>query len=218
MIITHVGKFGDFIPSLIIPNYYYKKGGEKTTFILSSWFKSIVGLEEFLMLQDFTEKVIFDSYVPENFSLGGQPYKFKPESLTDEKYYNLGIPGFPMTYLGYIYAEHSGLEFDTDIDLKFIDENFPMELRGLNVHTYFHEERWDKDRYDVRFNKMLPEEGYVAIDISKPLLHNLNLVHYSKKNVFYPNGFSVLVDLCKIKYGIVNSSVNPNVYYLNFPS
>ena len=41
MIITHCGKFGDFIPSLVIPNYYYKNTNEKKTFILSSWFKSI---------------------------------------------------------------------------------------------------------------------------------------------------------------------------------
>jgi hypothetical protein len=65
---------------------------------------------------------------------------------------------------------------------------------------------------------MLPQEGYIAIDIFKPLLHNLNLVYYSKNNLFYPNGFSVLVDMCKIQYKIINSSVNPNVYYLNFPN
>ena len=52
MILTHCGKFGDFIPSLVIPNYYYKNNNEKTTFILSSWFKSIKGLEEFLMLYE----------------------------------------------------------------------------------------------------------------------------------------------------------------------
>ena len=218
MILTHVGKFGDFIPSLTISNYYYKNNGEKTTFILSNWFKSIVGLEDFLLLQDFTEKVIFDSYVPENFNMGGQPYKFKPESLIDEVYYNLGMSGFPTRYLGQNYAEDSNLKYDTDMDLKFIDENFPIELRNLDVYSHFHEERWDKDRYEVRFTKLLPEEGYIPIDINKPLLYNLNLVHYSKNNLFYPNGFSVLVDMCKIQYKIINSSVNPNVYYLNFPN
>ena len=49
MILTHAGKLGDFFPSLIISNHYYKNENEKTTFILSNWFKSIVGLEEFLM-------------------------------------------------------------------------------------------------------------------------------------------------------------------------
>lgn len=218
MILTHVGKFGDFIPSLIIPNYYYKTNEEKTTFILSKWFENIVGLKEFLLLQDFTEDVIFDPYMPENFSLGGQPYKFVPISLQNEKYYNLGLNGFPTTYLGKIYAEEYGLKYDTDIKLKFVDDNFPNELRGLKVHSHFHEDRWDKDRYDVRFNELLPNSGSIALDITKPLLHNLNIVYYSQSNVFYPNGFSVLLDICGIQYNIVNSSVNTGVYYLNFPS
>lgn len=216
MILTHTGKFGDFIPSLTISNYYFKNENEKTTFILANWFKSIVGLEEFLMLQDFTEKVIFDSYNPENFDMGGQPYKFKPESLNDEKYYNLGMRCFPTKYLGELYAEEYNLNYDKDINLKFLDENFPEEYRNLNVYSHFVEDRWDKDRYEVRFTKLLPEAGYIPLDINKPLLHNLNVVYYSNDNLFYPNGFSILLDLCKIKYGFVNGSVNPSVYYLNF--
>ena len=215
MILTHTGKLGDFIPSLVIPNYYYKHENKKTTFILSKWFKVINGLEEFLLLQDFTEKVVFDSYVPENWDMGGQPYRFKPESLNDEEYYNLGMWKFPNEYLGKVYADEHDLKCDTDISLKYLDNNFPNQFRGLNVHTYFHEERWDKDRYDVRFNELLPKSGYIPIDINKPLLFNLNLIHYSNNNYFYPNGFSVLVDICNIKCNIINSSVNGDVYYLN---
>lgn len=215
MILTHVGALGDFIPSLTISNYYYKNENEKTTFILSDWFKKFVGLEEFLMLQDFTEKVVFDPHVPDKFNLGNQPYKFKPVSLTDEKYYNLGMGRFPNCYLGKLYAEEYDLKYDTDIDLKFIDENFPMEYRGLGLYSHFHEDRWDKEHYEIRFNKLYPESGLIPIDINKPLLFNLNMVYYAKSCVFYPNGFSVLVDMCKIKYDIVMASVNPSVYYIN---
>lgn len=215
MIITHCGKFGDFAPCLIIPNYYYKNKNEKTTFILSSWFKSIKGIEEFLLMQDFTEKVIFDKFLPDNFSQGAQPYKFKPESLNDEEYFNLGIGGFPNKYLGILYAEEHGLNYDLDINLKFIDENFPEELKNKKTYTHFYDERWDKDRYEVRFTEGLPSEGYESFDPSNSLLHNLNLCYYSSSSVFYPNGFSVLADLCKIDYHLINGSVNPSVYYLN---
>jgi len=215
MIITHCGKFGDFSPCLVIPNYYYKEKKEKTTFILSSWFKSIKGLDEFLLLQDFTEKVIFDPYLPDNFDLGAQPYKFKPESVSDEEYYNLGMWTFPGKYLGELYAEEHNLKFDLDINLKFVDDNFPQELRNKKMHTHFYEERWDKDSYVVRFNELLPNDGYEPFDLNKSLVHNLNLAHYASSAVYYPNGFSVLSDICKINYELVNGSVNPSVYYLN---
>jgi hypothetical protein len=216
MILTHVGKFGDFLPSLIIPNYYYKNENEKTTFILSNWFKSIIGIEEFLMNQDFTEKVIFDPHMPTNFDMGGQPYKFKPVSIQDEVYYNLGLGGFPQKYLGEIYAEEHGLKFDKDINLKYIDEDFPEEYRNLKVYSYFHDDRWDRDRYEVHFTKGLAENhGFTPLDITKPLLHNLNVVHYSSENGFYPNGFSVLLDICNVNFSLVNGSVNPNMYYLH---
>jgi hypothetical protein len=215
MILTHCGKFGDFIPSLVIPNYYYKNNNEKTTFVLSSWFKSIKGLEEFLLLQDFTEKVIFDEFLPNDFSLGAQPYKFKPEVVTDEVYYNLGLAGFPNKYLGVMYAEEYDLKYDLDIKLNFIDENFPEEYRNKKMYTHFYDERWDKDRYDVRFTEMLPNDGYEPFDPDKSLLHNLNLAYYSSSSIYYPNGFSVISDLCDIKYELVNGSVNPSVYYLN---
>lgn len=215
MILTHCGKFGDFVPSLVIPNYYYKKDKKKTTFILSSWFKNIIGLEEFLKKQDFVEKVIFDPYYPENFSYGAQPFKFKPESITTEQYYNLGIEGPLDDYLGVKYAQLYDLDYDLDIKLEFIDPDFPKELRGLNVYTHFYDDRWDKDMYSVRFTELLPQQGYVPLKPEDPLLHNLNLVYYSNSAIFYPNGFSVLADICGIKYNLINGSVNPKTYYIN---
>jgi hypothetical protein len=215
MIITHCGKFGDFIPSLVIPNYYYKHNNEKTTFILSSWFKSINGLEEFLLLQDFTDKVVFDSFVPENFDMGAQPYKFKPKSLNGEQYYNLGLATFPGQYLGVMYAEEYDLKYDLDIDLKFVNENFHSHFRNKQVYTHFYDDRWDKDRYDVRFCESLPKEGYEPFDLNKSLLFNLNCAYYASSAIYYPNGFSVLSDICKIDYQLVNGSVNQGVYYLN---
>ncbi len=215
MILTHCGKFGDFVPSLIIPNYYYKNKKEKTTFILSSWFKRIVGLEMFLMSQDFTEQVIFDDFVPDNFDYGAQPYKFKPKCITTEKYYNLGISGALDKYLGIKYAEEHGLNYDTNISLNFIDPDFFSSLRGLNVYTHFYDERWDKEMYSVRFTELLPKEGYIPFDPYKPLLYNLNLAYYAQNAIFYPNGFSVLADICNIKFHLINGSVNANTYYLN---
>lgn len=216
MIITHCGKFGDFCPSLIIPNYYYKNNKEKTTFILSSWFKSIVGLEEFLLNQKFTERVIFDPYMPENFNYGAQPYQFTPASIKNgETYYNLGIHGSLNRYLGVMYAEEHNLNYDLDIDLDFVDVDFPEEYRNLKVYTHFYDDRWDKDRYELRFTELLPMEGYVPFDPNKSILHNLNVAYYAQEAVFYPNGFSVLANICKIKMSLVNGSVNPVTYYIN---
>lgn len=214
MIITHVGRFGDFVPSLIIPNYYYKYEKVKTTFVLSQWFRNKVGLEEFLMLQDFTEKVVFDPFVPDHFELGGQPYKFKPQSINDQEYYNLGMNYFPDKYLGELYAEEYDLKWDKDLNLKFLDENFPEEYRNLNVYSHFHDVRWDRDRYELLFTKSLPMSGAIPMDITKSLIHNLNVVYYSQTNLFYPNGFSVLLNACGIKYNLYNLSAIPKVYYL----
>jgi len=215
MIITHTGKFGDFCPSLIIPNYYYKQSNEKTTFILSKWFESVIGLKEFLMLQNFTEDVIFDPYMPDNFSAGGQPYKFIPQNMGDQIYYNLGIGGWPNKYLGEMYAEEYELSFDKDVQLKYIDENFPEELKNQKLYTHFYEDRWDRDRYKIAFTQLFPEQGFVGFDPQKPLLYNLNLAHYAAQTNFYPNGFSVLADICGINYTLINGSVNNTVYYLN---
>lgn len=223
MILTHTGMLGDFITSLIIPNYYWKHRKEKTTFILSEWFRPVVGLEEFLMLQDFTEKVVFDPFMSEFTPNGAQPYKFKPESIgDDEVYYNLGIGSIINKYLGIVYAREHGLGFDMDITLKYLDPDFPEELRGQKLYTPFTKERYDKHMYDYPFNQLLPSQGYVPLDFTKPLLHNLNLAHYSQETVFYPNGFSVLVNLCGIPTNypgaqcrLINSSTREDAYYLS---
>ena len=132
MILTHCGKFGDFVPTLTISNYYWKNHEEKTKLVLSKWFEKFCGLKEFLLLQDFIEDVIFDPYVPESFHMGGQPYKFKPECLKeDEKYYNIGFSEFvtnPSWYLAHLYCKEHDLQYDENIELKFIDENFPEDL------------------------------------------------------------------------------------------
>lgn len=213
MIITHTGKLGDFFPSLIIPNYYWKQKNEKTTIILSKWFENVIGLEEFLLKQDFTEKVMFDKYVPDNFNLGGQPYKFQPENIY-EPYFNLGMHTFPTIYLGVLYANEYNLQYDFDIKLNFLDVDFPNELKGKKLYSHFYEDRWDKDRYGSTFTSDLSENGYEPIDPTKSLIYNLNLVYYSVDSIFYPNGFSTLVNLCDIKYNLINQSVNEGVYYL----
>lgn len=223
MILTHTGMLGDFGTSLIIPNYYWKRKQEKTTFILSDWFKQMVGLEEFLLKQEFTEQVLFDPFVSEFTSNGAQPYKFKPECLPDGAvYYNLGISSMLNRYLGIVYAREYGLGFDMDIKLNFIDPEFPMELRGQKLYTPFLKERYDKNRYEQYFNQHLPNNGYVPLDFSKPLLYNLNLAYYSQETVFYPNGFSIFVNLCGIPINqdgaqcrLVNASTRSDVYYIS---
>jgi hypothetical protein len=172
-------------------------------------------LEEFLRNQEFTQDVMFDSFVPQTFDFGGQPYKFAPKGIGNEKYYNLGLWTWPNKYLVVLYAEEYGLNYDKDIKLNFIDPNFPDEYRDKNLYTHFYDERWDKDRYEVRFNQIFPNEGRVPFDPSKPLIHNLNMLHYSKSAVFYPNGFSVVADICGCKYSLINGSVDQNTYYLN---
>ena len=222
MILTHTGALGDFGTSLIIPNYYWKRKQEKTTFVLSDWFKQIIGLEELLLKQEFTEQVLFDPFVSEFTSNGAQPYKFKTQVITnDEVYYNLGIGSGINRYLGIVYAREYGLGFDMDVQLNFIDPNFPMELRGQKLYTPFLKERYDKDRYVTFFNS-LPEKGYVSFDFNNSLLHNLNLAYYSQETVFYPNGFSVFVNLCGMLINqsdtqckLTNCSTRPDTYYIS---
>jgi hypothetical protein len=225
MIITHAGKFGDFIPTLTISNYYWKNHKEKTKFVLSKWFEKICGLKEFLLIQDFVEDVIFDPHVAESFNMGAQPYKFKPECIKDdEKYYNIGF-WHPANqwYLADLYCREHDLKYDTDIKINFVDKNFPEELKNKKIYTAFFEDRWDKDRYEVRFTPnetthSLSNNGYEVIDDKKPILHNLNLAYYSGHSdnvVCYPSGFSVLLDICNIDFHLINGSVNPCTYYLN---
>lgn len=114
--------------------------------------------------------------------------------------------------LGYIFGSINE-PINSILDVGYGNGSFLKTCKKM--YTHFYDERWDKDRYDVRFAEMLPNDGYEPFDIDKSLLHNLNLSYYSSSSIYYPNGFSVLSDLCGINYDLVNGSVNQSVYYLN---
>lgn len=217
MILTHTGKLGDFFPCLTISNYYYKNGGERTTFVLTSWFKQFNGLQELLMRQPCVEGIIFDPYSAPAWGLGGTDYKFKPAHITDELYYNLGMNQWPIMYLGELYASEYNLNCDKDISLNFLYDSFPDELKGKKLYTKWDEKstRADSDRYDREYRGQLEEQGFEPFDTTKPLLYNLNLAHYASEVKMFPEGFSVLADMARIKFTLQNNSVNPKVYYIH---
>jgi hypothetical protein len=80
MIFTHTGLMGDFVQTWPIASWYYKQTGEKITFVLANvpCFKDIA---ELTLNQPFTKEIVKVPHVVENYSMGGQPYKFNPSNF-----------------------------------------------------------------------------------------------------------------------------------------
>jgi hypothetical protein len=122
IILTHTGKLGDMLYSLMIGSWLWKNYNRKIHWVLPRSFGPFRFIENLLMLQSQTEKVTLVDHKIENFSCGGQPYKFDPMIYGIEgEYFNLGFRGYPDQFIPAFYAKEYGLGIDPDFVLKISD-------------------------------------------------------------------------------------------------
>jgi hypothetical protein len=147
MIITHPGKLGDFIYTLPIASWIWKKTGQLITFVLPATFPPLVSLQSLLLSFPFTVKVLYitDWHI-DNYNCGGQPYKIKlSKSIAkDEMVINFGLRGYPNKFITEFIAEEYGFHYDKDFlvnvsgvednhsNTDFVTENLPIPARTEN--------------------------------------------------------------------------------------
>lgn len=133
IVLTHCGKFGDFLYSLPIGSWLHKTTGEKIHWVLPEMFGPFRYITKLLEYQDITGQVSLVPYKVENYGCGGQPYKFDPAKFGIEgKYYNLGLRHYPNCFITEFMAQEYRLGWDKD----FVLQTQPvMPEPGLEVRT-----------------------------------------------------------------------------------
>jgi len=131
-ILTHTGKLGDMLYSLMIGSWLYKKYDRKIHWVLPRSFGPFRYIEALLMAQKQTSRVTLVDHEIKDFSCGGQPYKFDPARFgIMGEYYNLGFRSYPGKFLPAFYAEEYGLGYDLDFTLSVSTEKFSIKYMAL---------------------------------------------------------------------------------------
>jgi hypothetical protein len=129
IILTHCGKLGDFLYSLMVGSWLFKNYQRKIHWVLPRSFGPFRYIENLLMAQEQTSRVTLVDHEIKNFDCGGQPYKFDPMRFgIMGEYFNLGFRGYPDKFVPAFYAEEYGLRFDPDFTLNLGTEAFESGL------------------------------------------------------------------------------------------
>jgi len=119
VILTHAGKLGDMLYSLMVGSWLHKKFGRQIHWVLPEGFGPFRYIENLLMAQEQTSRVTLVPHRIQNFDCGGQPYKFNPADYGIEgEYYNLGFRNSPNKFVPLFYAEEHGFGVDYDFTLN----------------------------------------------------------------------------------------------------
>lgn len=185
--ITHTGKLGDFGLSFPICSWLYKTRNEKIIFILPKDFPFIKEAELLIRIQPFTGDIIYCDFIPKNYDMGGQPYKFNPhdyiKDLNITEYYNLGFRSNPDKNVTKFYAEEYGLGVDEDFILN-LDLNFKYEFNDISCCEVIGDH--------------IP--CFTKIDFKKDFLTNLQNLAYSKERHLHFSSLAVFLGLAKIPF------------------
>lgn len=149
MIVTHMGKMGDFIYALPIADWLYKKRNEKITFVLSNKFEPFRGCVSLLEDQEMTERVVLIDHGADNYMMGGQPYRFNPADFGVEgEYVNIGLKAPAERFMTEELARQNGLGWTKDFVLDtgnytglkygaFVTELLPMAVTKIRKEEVF---------------------------------------------------------------------------------
>lgn len=214
MIFTHTGLMGDFVQTWPIASWYYKQTGKKITFVLADvpCFKDI---DQLLLKQPFTERLIKVPHVVEHFGRGGQPYKFNPSDFgVHGEYINLGFRGWPepevnpRNWAPYYVADEYG--FDVDLDYVIEIDGIPNSTDDIIINTF----ETPTDFYPKLYNDgnkkswgefMLlnykPSRGKLLTP-GKGLYYDLQLMKNAQHTYTSEGGMSVILDLMDINYTV----------------
>jgi hypothetical protein len=119
VILTHTGKLGDMLYSLMIGSWLYKRFDRKIHWVLPKSFGPFRYISNLLLAQEQTSAISLVDHKIENFSLGGQPYRFDPNTFgISGEYYNLGFRRAPDKFIPEFYAEEYRLHYDSNFKLE----------------------------------------------------------------------------------------------------
>jgi len=201
MIFTHTGKLGDFIFSLPVANWYYKVSGEKIHYVLSNeiyHFNSII--PEFVTHIPCIDRLSLVPHHIENFTCGGQPYKFDPSKYgISGKYFNLGYRHFPNKYCAEFIGEEHG--FGTEYDNLF---NIHPDLSMYDTTFY------TNDYY--RISSKVNIEGFTELSFKDPLHINVQKILGAKEVRTLHSGFAAICDLLISEKLYVYASPSISIY------
>lgn len=132
IILTHCGKLGDFLYCLPIASWLAKTRGVKIRWALPDRFPPFHHVTPLLHTMPCTEDVTLLPFPVKNFEAGGQPYKHNPAEFGMEgEYYNLGIRGYPDSFMPDYCAREYQLGWDPHFNLELGDvEPTDKILRG----------------------------------------------------------------------------------------
>ena len=124
IILTHTGKLGDFLYSLMVGSWLHKTRGAKIHWVLPQSFKPFSFIGPLLLAQEQTAAVSLVDYPVRNWECGGQPYRFNPADfgVIAGEYYNLGFRHYPEAFIPEFYASEHGFGVDYDFTLSIPDK------------------------------------------------------------------------------------------------
>ncbi len=184
IVITHMGKLGDFACCLPVASWLYKTKNKKIHFVFPNKFPLFRKMESLLLKQEMTARVSYADFPVEHWNYGGQPYKFDPNEfdIQCDEYYNFGIRTSEplLKYLSEFYAE----EYSLDYDRHFL----------LALDTWKQTEECICPEKEIL--QFQPEA--VLLDFDKDILHNLNRAKAAAGIFCWQSGFLSLLDLAGI--------------------
>lgn len=122
MIFTTVSKVGDSLLLCPLASSYYKRTGEKITWLLTKSYKfHETLLKPFLEIQEFTDSVHIVDVGYNSFD--ESHWRYSPKNVGFEgEYVNFGFPKWPDKYFAEYYSENFDMPWDTEFVPTYIDE------------------------------------------------------------------------------------------------
>jgi len=214
MIFTHTGLMGDFVQTWPIASWYYKQTGEKITFVLANvpCFNTI---DELLLKQPFTEKLIKVPHKVDHWGMGGQPYRFNPADFgIYGEYVNLGFRGWPepevnsKKWVPFFVANE--YRFDVDLDYVIEVEGTPNSTNDIIINRFESPADFQSKLYDdggkrnwgeYMLTNYIPARSKLLTP-GKGLYHDLMLMKNSKHVYTSEGGIAAILDLMDIDFTI----------------
>jgi Tfp pilus assembly protein PilZ len=204
MIFTFSAHMGDFLILWPVASWYYKNKGEKIHFVVTQNYSLYEKLIPLLHCQDFTEKVTLvdvprNTHVfnPINYGISGDYMNFGFH-VDHTPFYGKWVP--------FYYASTYNLGVDMDFRIKYPKMEVPKYER-IWIDT-----EPGRSLYGS-LPKYVPEPRH-KLDITKPIIENINIAVNADEVWSHGTGFTVLLEFVDKPSTIVVPGKDPYMQFI----
>jgi len=191
MIFTSVSRLGDFLLTLPVVSWHYKKTGEKGHLVLSDNFPTYKKVETLLRLQECVGQISYVNVGTDAFN----DWKFNPADFNIKgEYANFGLYPYIKIedyYLPDLYAEYNKLGVDYDFVLNIGDTSSAIGDKDYTV--WIEASPWRSERGKLR--SIVPKD---CIELKSEYINDAIFAKHAKAVHTTMGGFGILLDLCRV--------------------